>query len=74
MVLKEWHPGLSLQEIDLTFFAFWIQIYGLPLEMMKKKNAEKIEKILGNLLDIDLTYLPSSCAIPFLIIRVKINT
>lgn len=36
MVLKEWPPGLSLQEIDLSHSAFWIHIYGLPLEMMTR--------------------------------------
>lgn len=66
MVLKEWLPGLNLQEIDLIHSAFWIQIHGLPLEMMTERNAEKIGKVLGNLMEIDLTYLPSTCARQFL--------
>lgn len=42
MVLKEWPPDLNLQDIDLTHSAFWIHIYGLPLELMTTENAEKI--------------------------------
>lgn len=58
MILKEWLPGQSLQEIDLKHTTFWIQIHGIPLEIMTLRNAIKISKALGNLVNVDETYLP----------------
>ncbi|KAF5446422.1 hypothetical protein F2P56_032051, partial [Juglans regia] len=74
LVLKEWPPGLSIQEIDLTYSAFWIHICGLPLEMMTIENAIQIGKVLGNLIEIDYAYLPENSVKPFMRIRVEINT
>lgn len=58
MILKQWPPGLNIQEIDLTHSAIWIQIYGLPLELMTNENAEKIRRVLGRLMEVDQAYLP----------------
>ncbi|XVE61302.1 hypothetical protein DITRI_Ditri06bG0029100 [Diplodiscus trichospermus] len=42
--LKRWRIDQVIQEINLSKMAIWIQVHKLPLEMMTKKNAEKIEE------------------------------
>ncbi|XP_040996158.1 uncharacterized protein At4g02000-like [Juglans microcarpa x Juglans regia] len=71
MILKEWLPRHSLQEVDLRYLAFWIQIHGLPLELVTQENAEKIGRVIGNLLGFDhiVAFVKR-----FLRIRVEIDT
>lgn len=73
MVLKEWLPAQSLQEFDLKHTAFWIQIHGLPLEIITQKSAIKIGKSLGNLLDVDENFIPEESTKQFLRIRMEID-
>lgn len=73
MVLREWPLGLSLQEVDLTYSAFWIQIYGLPLELMIETNVEKLGLVLDKLLEINQTSLPTTGPRQYLRPKVDIN-
>jgi hypothetical protein len=54
LVVKLWPPELTLEEVDLTTCAFWVQVYGLPLENMMAVNAIKIGKLIGlEVLDVE---------------------
>lgn len=53
LILKTWPLGLTLQEICLNHFIFYVQIHGLPLDYMTLDNATKIGKVLGNLLKVE---------------------
>ncbi|KAG7943781.1 hypothetical protein I3843_15G061100, partial [Carya illinoinensis] len=74
MMLREWPPGLSLQEVDLTYSTFWIQIHRLSLELITETNAEKIGLGLNKLLEIDPNSLPTIGPWQFLRLRVDTNT
>lgn len=53
LVLQHWSPEMSLEEIDLSFATFWIQLHGLPLAGMNKYNIGLIGASVDHLLDMD---------------------
>lgn len=53
MVLKEWEPKKTNDEVDLSFVVYWIQIHGLPLEIFDEDNARLIGNKLGEILEMD---------------------
>lgn len=42
----------SIHELALNYPIFWVQIHGLPLEMLSKHNSKNIGLVLGNLIEI----------------------
>jgi hypothetical protein len=34
LLLHEWEPGLSIRSIVFTHSPFWMQIWGLPFDLM----------------------------------------
>lgn len=73
MAFKNYPPGLSIQELDLYKSAFWVQIHGLPREMLTINNAERIGKVLGNLLEVDKAAIFGVTLRSYLRIRVEID-
>lgn len=47
MVIKPWPPELTIDEVDLSSCAFWVQVHGLPLQNLTAVNAIKISKFIG---------------------------
>lgn len=73
MLVCEWPPGLSLQDIDLKMSVFGVQIHGIPLELMTTPNAEKIVKKLGNLNQIEQVPSLGTALRRYMRIQVEIN-
>lgn len=53
LILREWDPSTTLDEVDLSMVEFWVQIYGLPLELVAEDNARLIGSMLGMILELD---------------------
>jgi hypothetical protein len=53
LVLKEWSPNLSLNEINFSMSTFWVQIHNLALRNMTRTNAVAIGLGLGKLLEVE---------------------
>ncbi|KAK2972614.1 hypothetical protein RJ640_029233 [Escallonia rubra] len=47
LVVRDWPPHLTLEELDFSHSPFWVRISGLPPNMMSKANAEKLGSKLG---------------------------
>lgn len=73
MVLRQWPPGLSINEIPLNLSIFWIQIHGLPLEMLARLNATRIGQVIGNLLEVDFTSVFGVTLRRYIRIKVELN-
>lgn len=73
MVLKEWLPGLSIHEVQLNTSVFWVQVHGLPLEMLTNQNAEHIGKVLGNLIEVDKASIFGVALRRYLRVKVEMN-
>ncbi|KAJ4837339.1 hypothetical protein Tsubulata_044615 [Turnera subulata] len=53
VIVRKWPPHLTWEQVDLSRTLFWIQVYGLPIELMTEENAEAIGKSLAGLEEID---------------------
>ena len=53
IILQQWHPKATLNELSLHSTSFWIQVHGLPLINMSTKISISIGKGLGNLIQVD---------------------
>lgn len=42
MMLREWNPRETIDEVDLSMVEFFIQIHGLPLEIVDEENGRLI--------------------------------
>jgi hypothetical protein len=74
LVIKPWPPELSIDEVDLSSCAFWVQVHGLPLQNLTAVNAIKIGKFLGiEVLNVENGDLEGIIAHHHLRIRVLIN-
>jgi hypothetical protein len=69
LFLKYWDNVSTYSDIDFSTAAFWVQVHGLPLDMMSEKNARSIGSCLGDLLEIDDAYSGQFCRKSFLMLR-----
>ncbi|KAJ1394729.1 hypothetical protein SESBI_33979 [Sesbania bispinosa] len=46
--LQSWVPQASVYELNFNKVSFWVQLHGLPLDMMNTKNAAKIVNCIGH--------------------------
>lgn len=53
MILKEWDPDKTLDELELVSVVYWVHIHGLPLELFDDDNARIIGCMLGEILEMD---------------------
>lgn len=53
MILREWDPSQTLDEVDFSTVEFWVQIHGLPLEITDEANARLIRGMPGVILELD---------------------
>lgn len=47
MVVKPWPPELTIDEVDLSSYAFWVQVHGLSFQNLTVVNVIKIGKFIG---------------------------
>lgn len=73
MVLKTWPLGLSIQEVRLNTSIFWVQVHGLPLEMLTNQNVERIGNVLGDLKEVDRASIFGIALKRYLRIRVEMD-
>lgn len=71
LVLRKWIKGMTPRNICFTHIPLWVQVWGLPFELLNEEVARDIEKGLGTILDIDNTVFNSDQT-RFLRIRVDI--
>lgn len=53
MILKEWNPQETIDQVYLSMVNFWVQIHGLPLEIVDEENARSIGCKLGEVLEVN---------------------
>jgi len=70
LFLKYWDNAFTYSDIDFSIGALWVQVHGLPLDMMSEKNARSSGSCLGDLLKIDYADSGQLCRKSFLRLRV----
>ncbi|KAJ1388168.1 Zinc knuckle CX2CX4HX4C [Sesbania bispinosa] len=70
---KRWLPQASVYELDFTKISFWIQIHGLPLDMLNTNNAAKIINRIGDVLEVENPEVEGRLLRTFIRVRALIN-
>jgi len=71
LLLKRWERGMTANNIKFTHSPFWLQVWGLPFDMLTKKTGKDIGNSLGSFLAADPRSWSSNQA-KFMRIRVNI--
>lgn len=53
MSMDPWEEGMRLKDIKLDSLQCWIQVHGLKLDKLSKKNAEIIDSNIEDIIQID---------------------
>ncbi|KAJ1423119.1 hypothetical protein SESBI_12558 [Sesbania bispinosa] len=72
--LQPWTPQMTLKEVKFDQNPFWIQLHGLPLDMMTIKNATEVFSRLGHILKIENPQVNGKFLRTFYRARLVINT
>ena len=70
LFLKRWERGMTANNISFTHSPFWIQIWGLPFDMMTEKIGKEIGSNLGIFMVVDTRSWMSDQA---KFMRIKVN-
>ncbi|RYR17838.1 hypothetical protein Ahy_B03g062510 [Arachis hypogaea] len=71
--LRLWREGESVFEVDHDFIEFWIQIHGIPLDLMDKETGARIGEMLGVLAEAEDPKIEGILRRSYLRIRVSID-
>ncbi|PKI45618.1 hypothetical protein CRG98_033934 [Punica granatum] len=53
MMLERWDRSLPLEEINFSSVPFWIQLRGIPPELLSKQNITQLAQQAGTVIEID---------------------
>lgn len=53
LILQHWALEMIMNEVDLSLATFWIQLHGLPMAGMNKKNITDIGASVGSLVEME---------------------
>ena len=72
LLLCRWRRGLSAANIKFTHSPFWVQIWGLPFELMSEEVGRKLGNSIGRFIEMDRQARQSEQA-KFMRIRVDLQ-
>ena len=70
LLLKRWERGMTANNITFIHSPFWVQIWGLPFDIMTKKIRKEIDSNLGIFIEADAGSWMSNQA---KFIRIRVN-
>ncbi|RYR71937.1 hypothetical protein Ahy_A02g006147 [Arachis hypogaea] len=71
--LRLWREGESVFEVDHDFMEFWIQVHGIPHDLMEKETGIVIGEMLGVLAEAEDPKVDGVLRRPYMRIRVSIK-
>lgn len=72
LLLQQWNPSYSLEELTFCYTPFWIQIHNIPLNRMNVDNTRRFGAYIGEYLCVDEAKLKSRLC-PYLRIHAQID-
>lgn len=72
--LQPWEPQKSVFEVKFNLIPFWVQIHGLPLDVMNVKNVSKIASLIGEILLVENPLVEGKLLRTFFRVKVLVNT
>jgi hypothetical protein len=74
LLLQPWSSKLAIDEVKLQYCAFWVQVHELPRQFMTTKNAIRIGKTIGDILELDNNNSTGIISRPFIRMKIELNT
>ena len=71
LVLRRWEKGMTPRSVKFTSVSMWVQVWGLPFDLINEDAGRDIGSGLGRVVDVDSKALTANQA-RFLRIRVEI--
>lgn len=71
LAMRRWERGMSTRTVTFTHLPFWIQVGGLPFDLITKEAGHDIGRGLGKVIDVDCKALKTDQA-RFLRIKVEV--
>lgn len=68
--IQRWHPELELEEVQLEFVPFWVQLHSILLNMSSENNVDRIAMEIGVFMEVENLMMARG----FLRVRVVVNT
>ena len=53
LVLRQWERGMTANSITFTVLPIWVQVWGLPFDLISEEAARDIGRDLGKMVEID---------------------
>ncbi|KAL7212218.1 hypothetical protein ACSBR2_014983 [Camellia fascicularis] len=73
LVLRQLEVGKAVSEMDFSFSSFWVQVHGLPMEKMTRRNGQIIGQSIGRLIGVEAPRDGLLLTYNFLRIKVDMN-
>lgn len=73
LILKKWHPQISMHEVEFSHTPYWVQMHGFPLEFFSKDNIVKTGRKLGEVLEVEDPFHGTTISRGFLHTKISIN-
>ncbi|KAJ4837885.1 hypothetical protein Tsubulata_048973, partial [Turnera subulata] len=54
VVVKQWPPHLTWEQVDMSKSCIWVQAHGLPLNQLNEENARRIGDAFSGMLDFEI--------------------
>ncbi|KAJ1376438.1 Zinc finger, CCHC-type [Sesbania bispinosa] len=71
--LQYWIPEATVFEVNYDLVGFWVQIHGLPLDLMSINNASKLAGSIGIIQKVENPVVNGKLIRPFFRVRVMLN-
>uniref|UniRef100_A0A7N2LVW3 DUF4283 domain-containing protein n=1 Tax=Quercus lobata TaxID=97700 RepID=A0A7N2LVW3_QUELO len=71
LVLRRWEKGMTARSVTFTHMPIWVQVWGLPFDLITEEAAHDIGQGLGKVIEVDCKALKTDQA-RFLRIKVEV--
>ena len=53
LAVKRWEKGMTSRPVTFTHLPFWVQVWGLPFDLMTEEAGHDIGRGLGKVIEVD---------------------
>lgn len=71
LVLCRWEKGMTTQSVEFTHILLWVQVWGLPFDLINEEAGREVGEGVGKVLEVDCKAIASDQA-HFLRLRVEL--
>ena len=54
LVLRKWEKGMTARSVSFSVISIWVQVWGLPFDLINEEAGMDIRKGLGHVVEVDI--------------------